>query len=55
MTEDRIDPSGSTEQWQAFAQGSDPAEPKKRPTATIVVGVLVVVLILAALALLIFM
>jgi hypothetical protein len=55
MAEERIDPGGNTEQWQAFAHGSDPVEPKKRPTATIVVGVLVVVLILGALALFIFM
>ena len=40
MAEERIDPGGSTEQWRVFAQGSDPAEPKKRPLGPIVIGVL---------------
>ncbi len=55
MAEERIDPGGNTEQWRAFAHGQDPVEPKKRSTTPIVLGVVVVVLILAALALLAFM
>jgi hypothetical protein len=55
MAEERIDPSGNTEQWRAFAHGEDPAEPKRRSVAPIVIGVLVAVVILGALALLVFM
>ena len=55
MAEERIDPGGNTEQWRAFAQGSDPAEPKKRPLGPIVIGVAVALVIIGVLALLIFM
>jgi hypothetical protein len=55
MAEERIDPGGNTEQWRAFAHAEDPVEQKKRSIAPIVLGVVVVVLVLAALALLAFM
>jgi hypothetical protein len=55
MAEERIDPGGNTEQWRAFAHAEEPPEPKKRSVTPIVVGVVVVVLILGALALLAFM
>jgi len=55
MAEERTDPGGSTEQWRVFAHGSDPEEPKKGSTSRIVIGVVVAVVILGALALLIFM
>ena len=53
--EERIAPGGNTEQWRAFAHGSDPVEPKKRAAGTIVVGLLIVVVILGGLAFLAFM
>jgi hypothetical protein len=53
--EERIDPGGNTEQWRAFAHGSDPVEPKKRPVGTIVIGVVIVVVILGGLLYLAFM
>ena len=49
MAEERIDPGGNTEQWRAFAHAEEPVEPKKRSIAPIAVGVVVVVLIVAAL------
>jgi hypothetical protein len=52
MSEDQ---GGNTEQWRAFAHGSDPVEPKKRPVGTIVVGVVIVVVILGGLLFLAFM
>ena len=55
MAEERIDPGGNTEQWRAFAHGEDPIEPKKRSVVPIVVGVVIVVVILGALAFLAFM
>ena len=55
MAEERIDPSGNTAQWRAFAHGDEPPEPKKRSITPIVLGAVVVVLILAALAFLAFM
>jgi hypothetical protein len=52
MTEERIDPAGNTEQWRAFAHGSDPVVPKRgaRSFAPVLIGILVGVLILGALA-----
>jgi hypothetical protein len=55
MAEERIEAGGNTEQWRAFAQGSDPVEPKKRSLAPIIIGVVVAALIIGLLALLIFM
>jgi hypothetical protein len=55
MAEERIDPGGNTEEWRAFAQGSDPVQPKKRPLGPIIIGVVVVAVIIGFLALLIFM
>jgi hypothetical protein len=53
--EERIDPGGNTEQWRAFAHGSDPVEPKKRQLGTIVVGVVIAVVIVVGLLFLAFM
>ncbi len=55
MAEERIDPGGNTEQWRAFAQGSDPAEAKKRSLGPVIIGIVIAAVIIAALALLIFM
>jgi hypothetical protein len=55
MADERIDPGGNTEQWRAFAQGSDPVESKKQSLGPIVIGVVIAVVIIGALALLIFM
>jgi hypothetical protein len=55
MAEERIDPGGNTEQWRAFAHGSDPVAPKKRSSGWIIIGVVAAVVILGVLALLIFM
>jgi hypothetical protein len=49
MAEEQGNPGGNTEQWRAFAHGTDPVAPAKRVSAGLIISVVVAVLIVAGL------